>query len=623
MARKKADTSPVRLAVDNAELVSPPAADDGGAGDARSSGRPPPPALPPQCPVVPIGTGEGVRYYLNGNRQLVTLAVKEHTRLQIMGLFGEDADMVHDIWPRKKSVTNKAGNTEDIITGWRPEDAAEQLLRLTAAKGIWSPSEKARGRGCWLAEDGSLIVNAGTAVLVDGSWQPPGLFGDYVFVAREGIMRPIPTAEPGGTSGAASEVLALLQTWNWRRPIDARLLLGLMVCAFYGAALAIRPVGWLIGPRNTGKSTLQTAIAGVAGGWLMSVIDPTPASIWQTLKHDALAIGIDEAEVDEDKDNRRRLNELVRLARLCFSGGKLPRGGSDGEATEYTLRSAVLFSSINPPPLLPQDRSRIIMMRLAKLPADQQLPDVSPQRLRALGARLLRRAIDGWPRLAAAMEQYRIALKAVGHEGRSVEIFGTALAVADIVLSDHPVDTDSAAELAQQLDFASLPEAEDDLSDEAAWLNRLLKTVIPLDGVGGRNSIHAWLRQAVTGEQTPGLSLGDIDAVKHEADRVLGYYGLKVIRARDGSPIDYFGVANRGPGLERLHADTHWAGRSGAMGGWKAAARNLDGAHETTQRFGGPSEKGTAIPLRLVFPDGYKGDTPAPARHTMPAEGDQ
>ena len=602
MARKRPDH--LREVVNNAQPVASAPSDDG-AGDGGSIRRAPPPPLPPSCPVIPVGAGDGVRYYLNGLRQLAVLKVKEHTRLEIMGLFGEDADLVHEIWPRKKTVTDKDGNTREVVTGWRPEDAGEQLMRLAAAKGLWSPIEKARGRGCWPGADGSLTVNAGTSVFVDGAWQRPGLFGDHVLVARDAIMRPSLLSEPGGAAGAAPEIQALFETWNWRRPIDARLLLGWLVSSFYGAALPIRPVGWLLGPRNTGKSTLQTAIAGLSGGWLMSVLDPTPASIWQTLKHDCLAVGIDEAEVDEDKDNRRRLNELVRLARLCFSGGKLPRGGADGEASEYSLRSSVLFSSINPPPLLPQDRSRIIMMRLAKLPADQRLPDVSAKRLRALGARLLRRAIDAWPRLDAAVEQYRIALKAAGHEGRSIEVFGLALAAADIVLSDEPVDSDSAAELAAQLEFATLAEAEDDLPDEQAWLHHLLSCVIPLDGVGGRNTIAAWLRQ--------GAKFDHLQAVHDEADRVLGYYGLKIIRGRAGGAPEHFAIANRHQGLERLHIGTHWAGRSGAIGGWKNAARDLEGAHETGQRFGGgPTIKGTAIPLRLAVPAGHD-DEPAPA----------
>jgi hypothetical protein len=599
----KKDTSPVRLAINNAKPVAP--------ASSEAPRRPAPPPLPPSCPIFCIGMGEGVRWYLNGARQLIGLKVKEHTRLEIMGLFGEDADLVHEIWPKKKMIMLDKGKSNEreieIVTGWDTAAAEMQLLRLTAAKGIWSPTEKARGRGCWQLEDGTLAVNIGASLMIAGHWQPAGLVNDLVFVGREAIMKPVPITEPGGSASPAVEVLHLLQTWNWRREIDARLLLGWIVCAFLGAALLIRPVAWVIGPRSTGKSTLQSALAELMGGWLMAVLDPTPASIWQTLRYDALPVAIDEAEPDEDKDNRRRLNELIKLARLSFSGGKLPRGGADGEATEYSLRSAMLFSSINRPPLLPQDRSRMIVMRLAKLPTDRRTPDVSRLRLRVLGARLLRRAIDGWPRLAAALEQYRIALKAVGHEGRSSEVFGIALAAADIVLSDDAVDSDSAAELAAQLDFATLLEAEDDLSDEQSWLGRLLTSVIPLDGTGPRNTIAAWLRRAV--EPHGGSELFSSQEAEHfrqidrqEADRWLGQYGIKVIRPKAGGRPVEFAIANHGAGLERLHEGTHWAGRSGSIGGWKAAASELDGAHETTQRFGDWRGKGVAIPLRHVFP---------------------
>jgi hypothetical protein len=394
-------------------------------------------------------------------------------------------------------------------------------------------------------------------------------------------------------------------------------LLGWLVCGFFGGALPIRPVGWLIGPKSTGKSTLQGALNSLAGGWLLSVLDPTPASVWQTLKYDCLAVAIDEAEPDDNKDNQRRLNDLVKLARLCYSGGKLTRGGSDGDATEYSLKSAVLFSSINKPPLLPQDRSRMIVMRLGKLPKDQLQPDLSAPRLRTLGARLLRRAIDGWPRLAAARQQYSLALRAVGHEGRTVEVFATALAAADIVMNDHPVDSDSAAELAAQLDFATMPEAEDDMDDPQAWLAHLLSCVIPLDGVGGRNTIAGWLRTAAKS--------GQFEAVRDEADRVLGFYGIKIVRPKGGGRPDYFAVAYRGAGLERLHANTHWVGRAGQIGPWKDAAEQLEGAiRNRAYRFVTGHGKGTALPLGLVFPDGYDDDGPmAQMRGELALGGDE
>jgi hypothetical protein len=218
--------------------------------------------------------------------------------------------------------------------------------------------------------------------------------------------------------------------------------------------------------------------------------------------------------------------------------------------------------------------------------------------LRSLGARLLSRAIDGWPRLAAAREQYRIALKAVGHEGRSIDVFATLLAAADIVLSDYPVDSDTAAEIAGELPFVTLLEAEEDLSEEQGWLQWLLSCVIPLDGPGSRNTIAYWLRQSVKS-----TNLYD----HQEADRLLGQYGIKVIRpkGREGEEPTHFAVADHGSGVERLHGTTRWAGQAGTTGPWKAAAGELEGAERTEQRFGDWRGKGTSIPLKLAFPDGY------------------
>jgi hypothetical protein len=205
----------------------------------------------------------------------------------------------------------------------------------------------------------------------------------------------------------------------------------------------------------------------------------------------------------------------------------------------------------------------------------------------------LQRVISGWPRLPAALDQYRIALRAVGHRSRSIDVFGTALAIADIIQNDEPVDSDSAAELAAQLELAGLPEGDDSLSDQEAWLRFLLSSLIPLDGPGPKNPVAEWLRQAVVNDA--------FDEARNEADRILGNHGIKVLRPKGsaGRPT-HFAVANRHASLDRLHLSTHWAGRSGALGVFVQAARDLPGAHVTTQRFGAVLDKGTAIPLELT-----------------------
>jgi hypothetical protein len=539
-----------------------------------------PPALPPGCPVKPLGMEGDVRYYLDADGQLDAIPVEKHGRLRLMGLFGSQNHLPYEYWPRR--------NKEGEITGCNWDEAAKTLMANASARGPWSPADKARGRGGWLSGDGSLLVHCGTAALTAYGWQAPGIVGEQVLIARPPIIRPVPIAERGGTDGVGADLLSLLRTWNWLRPaIDPLLLLGCIGAGFLGAALAWRPVLWVIGPPSTGKSTLLTTIERLYGGWLLKAVEPTAAGIWQTLRHDCLPVAIDEAEAEHDN---RRLAALVKLARACASGDRLLRGGSEGAASEYMLRSVVMFSSIRQPALLPQDRSRIILLRLGEMLSEQP-PNLTPDRLREFGARILRRVIDGWARLPATLEQYRIALRAVGHKNRTIDVFGTALALADIILSDEPVDSDSAAELAAQLDIANLPEAEDNLSDQEAWLRHLLSSVIPLDGAGVKNTVAEWLRQAVVNDA--------FDDARSEADRILGNHGIKIVRPKGGRP-SHFAVANRGAMLERLHAPTHWAGRSGSVGVWAQAARDLPGAFADQQRFAGPPERCTAIPLTLA-----------------------
>jgi hypothetical protein len=397
--RPQPDLTSVRIVIDNA--TEPPTT---GREDASGERPPPrqPPALPPGCPVIPLGMMGDIRYYFDAAGQLVALRVTEHTRLNILGLFGSKNHLVFEYWPK----TDEKGK----IKGWRTEDAESQLMALAAARGLWSPMNKARGRGCWSDETARLIVHFGDRILIDGQTRRPGLFGELAFVAREKLMDTAPKTEPAGPRGVGEEALSLLRCWKWRRDIAPRLLLGWIGVAFLGASLRVRPVAWIIGRRGTGKSILQEVLAAVLGEWPLSVSDSTEAGIRQTLEHDCLPIAIDEAEGDggNSKDGAR-LRSLVKLVRRCYSGSQSLRGGTDHEASGFTLRSTMLFSSIRTPALTPQDGSRMAVLKLEDQPPGAALPDLNPVRLCAIGARILRRLIDQWPRLSATLDQYRSA----------------------------------------------------------------------------------------------------------------------------------------------------------------------------------------------------------------------
>lgn len=536
--------------------------------------------LPEGCPIIPLGMDGKTRYYLDAAGQLAPLSVEKHTKLNLMGLYGAENHRLYQDFPK----TNDDGDT----TGWRPERAAEILMAAASECGPWSPAGRVRGRGCWSDPDGRLLVHIGPAILAGKEARRPGIVGDQVLLARPPIMRPHAVAVPDGSRGVGAEALSLLGTWNWRRAIDSRLMLGCIGACFLGGALRWRPIYWIVGGFGTGKSTLLDTCEAMLGGWLLKAGEPTPAGLWQSLGHDCLAVAIDEAEAEHDN---RKLNALVKLARVCASGDKLLRGSSEGEAAEYVLRSVVLFGSIRQPPLLAQDRSRIIVLRLGEL-TGETAPSITPARLQEMGGKILRRVVDGWGRFPAVFEQYAIALRGVGHRSRAIDVFGTALAIADIIENDDPVDSDTAAELAAQLDIATLAEADDNLSDQEAWLRFLLTTVIPLDGTGPKNTVAEWLRDAIVNDA--------FDAERKEADRILGNYGIKIVRPKGSNRPTHFAIANRHAGLERLHANTHWAGRSGAIGVFVQAARDLPGTEVTTQRFAGLLDKGTAIPLELA-----------------------
>ena len=96
--------------------------------------------------------------------------------------------------------------------------------------------------------------------------------------------------------------------------------------------------------------------------------------------------------------------------------------------------------------------------------------------------------MDGWPRLAEVLEMYRQALVEHGHTGRGVDVFGTLLAVADIMLHDDLPTWDELAVWGERLQADTLPELEGDIADEHYCLSHLMSQVIDpyRSGGGGR-----------------------------------------------------------------------------------------------------------------------------------------
>lgn len=542
--------------------------------------------LPPGLPVRALGVHGTTRFYLDADRQLVALPARDHSRLGILALFGRHTSLLYDHWPRR--------NKEGEVTGWRPEQVAEALMAACSHRGQWDPAERERGRGAWPDENGGLILHTGGSVLHfpaehPDPWaartsHPPGLAGRYVYPAGESVGLP---AEAAAATEGAERLLALLRTWRWRREIDAVLLLGWIGAAMIAGALEWRPIVWITGTKGTGKSTLQELLEAIFGGGLVKLADTSEAYIRQRLRHQTLPVSLDEAEAEEDN---RRLQTIVRLARVAASGGRLGRGGQDHRAVEFTMRSAFLFGSILMPPLLGQDRSRIAVLEMLDLPPGGSRPDVRAGTWEPIGAQLRRRLIDGWPRWVATLEHYRESLIAAGHTARGADQFGTLLAAADLLLMNGAACGETSAPWIEQLQAGQMIETEEDVRDEEQCLAHLLSSAVDPYRNGGRRTIAEWL--TIAAERVEG------DVV--EAQRALGQYGLRL-----DPRTQTLQVANSHSGLASLYRDTRWAARSGSQGVWVQAMRRLPGAARSTGAlwFAGAPSRATLVPLDAVLTD--------------------
>jgi hypothetical protein len=607
--------------------------DDGGGAERKFTGGG---RLPEGCPVRPLGINGDVCFYLDAAGQLREVKDERHTRLKIAHLFGSYAELLEDYWPRK---TQDKETGEWTVTGWRPEVAAMQLTSACADLGVWSPFQKVRGRGAWLGPEGQLILHCGDKVFLGappgsgnrtrGEWIQPGVHDGYVYPTGPAIMRPARDPQPaGGNSGSpADEFLQLFGKWPFRRgEIDARLMLGLVVAQKLGGALKIRPVGWITAGYGGGKSTAQQAVKWLHGeNAAIDATDPTSAGIWQAVRYDSLPVNLDEQESEED--NRKNF-QLIKLARQAATGGVILRGGADHTGSSFTAKSCFLFSSILIPPLMPQDRSRMIIFEIGRLQKAADLK-LTQKRMFDMGARLLRRAVDNWLHFQETFEVYHDALMQAGHIGRGADVFGAALACAHLVMHDGVPEAEEAAATAALLAAPTLAELEGNIPDELSCWQHLIATVIEPFRSGGRSTVGEWITKARGLAKTDDGKLLSVDQ-QDAANNVLQTYGLRLVdnttlcklygaaSLRDlpeGIAPPYLAVANSHPAVAKLFENTHWGGKSGASGVWVQALRRMEGAVSPPRplwlsggrddhAIAGASHRVTLVPLQVASGQG-------------------
>ena len=644
---------PIADALDNPQ-PAPDMARPGDAGTERAKYERPP--FPSGCPVKALGinqdiTGSQKCYYLNFNRQLVALeANNKHGKLGLIALFGPQSDWLEDNFPQWSAPQFEGRGKERImvkqpeIVGFDQADAARALIEECVRKGVFDPAGKMRGRGAHRLPNGQgMALHCGDKLLVaehkvDGAikgwrWIDVGLHEGFVYHAAPATPRP--HHEPAGAA-AAIRLIELLRTWKWRRPlVDVRFVLGAIGASFIGGWLPWRPNVWITGGRGTGKSTLNGdhgVLPQLFGDGVFRTADASAAAIRQTLKNSTLPVLFDEIEAAED--NRRAI-EVVQLARVASSGGSVTRGGQDHQAHEFTLRSCFWFSSINIPPLQPQDRSRLALLELDRFPAHSTPPVLHQWNLPQLGRELARRMVDGLHRVEATKAKYHAALAASGHDSRACDQFGTLLACADVLLHDWDTadrlpDDEEVNHWASACRPDRMAEVSEGVADEAACLNHITTTMVQARGGDEREMVGSWIGRAVAAAQLP---LYDAESTLPADDRSgarLQQLGLKLVNARhhpetieDGkvrparwgavefaaTEPGFLAVAGSHQALGEIFKGTKWQG-----GVWKQSLARTEGCLEGIKvKFARLSLRAVLVPLCEVLDDDELPEASRPA----------
>lgn len=581
------------------------------AGEQPGSWKPCPLGLPPDCPVRPLGISGDRLYFLDGIGQVRTLD-PPFGKGHMLGLFGGQLHYLEWHWPRFSK--------EGPVSGFANDAAAAALIQACTRKGPWDAFSRLRGRGCWQDAQGGIVVHCGTKVIYAGRAEAPGEIDDHVYPTRGQLPGPLPLREelpldPGRL------LRPILDTWSWGRPgVDPHLLLGWIGGAFLGAALPWRPMVFLTGGKGTGKSTLQALVKGVLGDWLIDTADTTAAGIYQRVGLDSVPIAVDELE--SDADNQRTM-AVLKLARLASSGGAMLRGGSDHNGTEFAARSAFIFSSINAPPMKPQDLSRMALLNLDKLREDQAEPKIDTRVFEVLGRAILHRLIREWPRFQETYEAFAGELAAAGMDSRGQKQFGTLLTCADLILHkgwdaerlSFAFDGD-VVPWRQLLRPTVMLEFENATDNWLGCLQRMLSVRVEAWRSGSRTTVG----QVVEDYYAPNPGREPLDIV--EANTLLGQAGLRIVH-RLPSPemiaagVDpkqqrFLVVHNNSPLIRTLFDGSVWAGADSA-GVWSGALRQAPKKlwMPRQERVNGVQNRATLISLEALYgPGGIMADSP-------------
>jgi hypothetical protein len=496
-------------------------------------------------------------------------------------LYAPDTNTLKFCWPaygKAKETTDP--DTGDIVKVPRVErvekdKVMECLINEAARHPDFDPNLHHRGRGGWEDGHGNFLWHSGSWLWSAENGRltraRPQQHDGHLYTRAAGTIEP--WAQPvSQAESPARRILEDLRTWNWQRPyLDPLLVMGWIATAIMGGALKARPIVFTSGGAGVGKSRLHELVRGALDRVVITSVNTTAAGIYQRVKQDSLPIMVDELE---SKAGSTRAENVIELARVAYTGGDISRGGADHEATTFTARNSFFFSAIIPPPMGPQDKTRMAMLNLGPLDRDRTGRDMvlKPD---TDGRMLLRQVMDGWRDFSTrALADYAQVLNGAGLSARAIDTYGTLLAAAEMlvgadVLEDVGLPVTDDRRLGEIIAAATASDRTEAMEHWHKALDILYSSTIEGWRDGVKPTIGGVLEDFREAAARAPDGQGLLDALKTARER-LQLVNLGVAGPRWGGPNagPVLAVPADGPMLKRIYADTEFQ-----KGGWNQALK--------------------------------------------------
>ena len=493
-----------------------------------------------------LGMDDGIMRYMPDNGQhIVSVSPSGHTKLNLMQL--APLQTWESVFPGKPS------------TNW--EAAANSLIQFSQSLPKFDP-RSVRGRGCWIDGD-DVIYHAGDKLAVNGTITPiPAYASPPRSIYEGGLSIAIDTADAARNSEAA-KILELCDELPFDQPLFGKLLAGWMALAPICGALTWRPHVWVTGASGSGKSWITGNIIFPLVGKSSIYVkgNTSEAGIRGRIGCDALPVLFDEAEA-ENLRSIPRMEGVMELARQASSedGGGIVKGTQNGGSITYMVRSTFCFSSIGVAAVKKADTSRISVLSLRKADDAAQFERVkalwrasaaSPAYCARFRARAVRNAIV----TRANAETFSDAAAEFTGDKRSADQVGTLLAGAFSLTSTKLISRPAAVAWLEKQDWAGFKVDSVD-SDENQCFAHLLSAPIRVERTHGADTISV----------SEAIDNARLDIIPGPEGLALLRIGIKI----EGNLLQ---IANNHQGLERVFANTAWAGAK-----WRGQLLRIPGA---------------------------------------------